>query len=256
MKVSISARIAATEIFWRWSFRVEVDYQIVVETGQSGIDSNVILCIYGEETATANLALRTIPGSSEGKFARNSRLKFDLKTTDVGKVGDSLKEHENVFLFRLRRSILVTMEPVKVNSGSWNRFRFTRTMSITCNWSRLTSWQREFSPFRFKADRWLGKENNTAYIDLMPGEEKKGNAGHLCIGHQCFFLQIKRCILSRSSLARTSMLELILGCSLLSLATRLKPNKSHCLEPSKELTRCSNQEEPMYLKCNWKMWAM
>lgn len=87
--------IAATNIFWRWSSRIDVDYQVIVETGQAGINSNVILCIHGEETTTANLALRTIRGGSEGKFTQNSRLEFDLKATDVGKVGDCLEENES-----------------------------------------------------------------------------------------------------------------------------------------------------------------
>ncbi len=60
---------------------IEINYKVHIDTGESNIDSNIILCIYGDEDTTKSLALRT---------TKNSRLEFDLKAIDVGKVSYSL----------------------------------------------------------------------------------------------------------------------------------------------------------------------
>ena len=57
-----------------------------METGQSGTDANVILCIFGDEETTANLGLRTTKDGAPAKFEPDSVLEFDLQAVDVGKV--------------------------------------------------------------------------------------------------------------------------------------------------------------------------
>ena len=65
---------------------VDIHYKIHIETGQSGIDANVVLCIFGEEETTTNLPLTTTKDGSDAKFEKNSNLEFDLQAVDVGKV--------------------------------------------------------------------------------------------------------------------------------------------------------------------------
>ena len=67
-------------------YLIDIHYKIIVETGESGIDANVILCIFGDEDTTTNLALRTTKDGSSAKFDKDSTLEFDLKAVDVGKV--------------------------------------------------------------------------------------------------------------------------------------------------------------------------
>ncbi len=77
------------KIFSRKTYLIsfaDIHYKIRIETGQSGIDANVILCIFGEEETTTNLPLTTTKDGSEAKFEKNSNLEFDLQTADVGKV--------------------------------------------------------------------------------------------------------------------------------------------------------------------------
>jgi hypothetical protein len=59
---------------------IDINYKVIINTGESGIDANVILCIYGDKNTTKNLALR------KTKFDKDSHLEFDLKAVDVGKV--------------------------------------------------------------------------------------------------------------------------------------------------------------------------
>jgi hypothetical protein len=64
----------------------DIHYKILVETGESGIDANVILCIFGDEETTTNLPLKTTKDGSDAKFEKDSTLEFDLQAVDVGKV--------------------------------------------------------------------------------------------------------------------------------------------------------------------------
>ena len=91
----------------------DIHYKVRIETGQSGIDANVILCIFGEEETTTNLPLTTTKDGSEAKFEKNSNLEFDLETVDVGKVRRFRRiNRRKCYLIRLKKSILVMMEKV------------------------------------------------------------------------------------------------------------------------------------------------
>ncbi len=70
-------------------FLIDINYQILVETGESSIEANVILCIFGHEETTTNLALKTTKNGSDAKFDKDSILEFDLQAVDVGKVNSS-----------------------------------------------------------------------------------------------------------------------------------------------------------------------
>jgi len=63
-----------------------MNYTIIVETGQSGIDSNVILCIFGDQDTTANLPLKTTKDGSDARFEKDTSLEFQVQAVDVGKV--------------------------------------------------------------------------------------------------------------------------------------------------------------------------
>ena len=47
----------------------------------------MILCLFGDEETTSNLALKTTKDGSEAKFERDSTVEFDLQAVDVGRVG-------------------------------------------------------------------------------------------------------------------------------------------------------------------------
>ncbi len=64
------------------------DGKIIIQTGESGITANVMLCIYGDKDISKMIALRQTKNDLEAKFDQNSRLEFDLKEIDVGKVND------------------------------------------------------------------------------------------------------------------------------------------------------------------------
>jgi len=63
-----------------------MNYTIIVETGQSGIDSNVILCIFGDQDTTANLPLKTTKDGFDARFEKDTSLEFQVQAVDVGKV--------------------------------------------------------------------------------------------------------------------------------------------------------------------------
>ena len=65
---------------------LDTDYKVVIETGESNIDANVILCIYGNSGTTKILPLRTTKNGTQAKFEENSYSEFHLKAIDVGKV--------------------------------------------------------------------------------------------------------------------------------------------------------------------------
>jgi hypothetical protein len=67
-------------------YSIDINYKILVETGESGIDANVILCIFGDQDTTTNLALRTTKDGLDAKFDKDSTLEFALQAVDVGKV--------------------------------------------------------------------------------------------------------------------------------------------------------------------------
>ncbi len=69
---------------------IDINYNVIIETGETGIDSNVMLCIYGDQDTTKHFALRTIKDGAQAKFNQQSRLEFVLKGIDVGKVSYSL----------------------------------------------------------------------------------------------------------------------------------------------------------------------
>ena len=64
----------------------DIQYSILVETGQSGIDANVILCIFGDEETTPNLALRKTKDGVDATFQAETIEEFQLDAVDVGKV--------------------------------------------------------------------------------------------------------------------------------------------------------------------------
>ena len=64
----------------------DIHYRVLVETGRSGVDANVILCIYGDEGTTTNLALKETKDGRAARFMKDSTLEFDLIAGDVGKV--------------------------------------------------------------------------------------------------------------------------------------------------------------------------
>ena len=65
---------------------LDVNYKVIVKTGESGITANAILCIYGVNDRTKPLALRTTVNEEQAQFDKDSRLEFHLKAIDVGKV--------------------------------------------------------------------------------------------------------------------------------------------------------------------------
>jgi len=65
---------------------IDINYKVIIETGESGIDANVILCIYGDRDTTKNFALRITKDGTQAQFDKHSRLEFDLKGIDVGNV--------------------------------------------------------------------------------------------------------------------------------------------------------------------------
>jgi hypothetical protein len=69
---------------------IDINYKVIINTGESGIDANVILCIYGDKDTTNNVALRITKDGTQAKFTKDSHLEFDLKAIDVGKVSYSL----------------------------------------------------------------------------------------------------------------------------------------------------------------------
>ena len=71
---------------------IDVNYRVIVVTGESGIDANAVLCIFGEKDTTANLPLRTTKDGSPAKFHQDSTLEFDIKAEDVGKVKSTFVE--------------------------------------------------------------------------------------------------------------------------------------------------------------------
>lgn len=98
-----------------WISFADIHYKILVETGQSGIDANVILCIFGDEETTTNLPLKTTKDGTDAKFEIHSSLEFDLQAVDVGKVRFGFNEEwidGNCYFIRLKKSILVMMETV------------------------------------------------------------------------------------------------------------------------------------------------
>jgi len=67
-------------------YLIDINYNVIIATGESGIDANVILCIFGDEDTTNHLALTTTKDGSPAKFDKDSILEFDLKAINVGKV--------------------------------------------------------------------------------------------------------------------------------------------------------------------------
>lgn len=63
---------------------------MTIKSGESNIDSNVILCIYGDKDATKNLPLRTTKNGTKAIFNTNSELEFNLKDINIGNVNEFL----------------------------------------------------------------------------------------------------------------------------------------------------------------------
>ncbi|CAF0906528.1 unnamed protein product [Adineta steineri] len=122
----------------------DINYKVTVVTGESGIDANVILCIYGDdETTTTNLALKTTKDGSDAKFDRESTVEFDLKAVDVGKIKKINIGHDG-----------------KGSEQQW----FLKSIKIEKNDELYT----------FTANRWLSeeKDDQKTFIDLLPDEQK------------------------------------------------------------------------------------
>ncbi len=81
---SLQYNLVKQKIFF--IYLIDIHYKIRVETGESGIDANVILCIFGDEDTTTNLPLRTTKDGLDAKFDKDNILEFDLQAVDVGKV--------------------------------------------------------------------------------------------------------------------------------------------------------------------------
>ncbi|CAF1366454.1 unnamed protein product [Rotaria magnacalcarata] len=121
----------------------EINYKVIIETGESNINANVILCIYGDENTTTNLPLRTTKDGSDAKFDQDSILEFDLRATDVGKITKINIGHDS-----------------DDSEQNW----FLKSIQIESNDEHYT----------FTANRWLSKEkdDNKTYIDLTPDGRK------------------------------------------------------------------------------------
>ncbi|CAF0753759.1 unnamed protein product [Rotaria sp. Silwood1] len=121
----------------------DLNYNVIVETGESGIDANVILCIYGDENTTTNLALRTTKDGSDAKFDPDSILEFDLKAIDVGKIKKINIGHDG--------------------EGSERQW-FLKSIQI----------DKKDEHYTFTANRWLSteKDDQNTYIDLLVDERK------------------------------------------------------------------------------------
>ncbi|CAF2520074.1 unnamed protein product [Rotaria sp. Silwood2] len=115
-----------------------INYKVIIETGDSQIDANVILCIYGDKDTTKNLPLRTIKDGTQAKFDRDSRLEFNLKAIDVGKIEKINIGHDG-----------------KGNEQKW----FLKAIEI----------EKNDEYYLFKAYRWLSEEEEN-FIDLLSEE--------------------------------------------------------------------------------------
>jgi hypothetical protein len=156
---------------------------VTVKTGQSGVDANVILCIFGDEETTTNLPLRQTSDGVDVKFTTDSTAEFNLKAVDVGKVSLPRRRRspppiDHVFSsFRSRKSILVTMAKALTSNGFSNRSLLRRKVNFISKYDRSASLRFDVGTrilFRFKAHRWLGeeKEDHKTYIDLLPMEDQ------------------------------------------------------------------------------------
>jgi len=119
----------------------DVLYKINVKTGLSGIDANVILCIFGDENSSPNLPLRQVKSGADAKFDEKSSLEFDVKTTDVGKIKKINIGHDG-----------------KGADHQW----FLESITI----------DKGDEHYQFDANRWLAeeKDDKKTYVDLLPIE--------------------------------------------------------------------------------------
>ncbi|CAF3803025.1 unnamed protein product [Rotaria sordida] len=122
----------------------DINYSVIIETGESGIDANVILCIFGDENTTTNLALRTTKDGSDAKFDANSILEFDLKAIDVGKI----------------KKINIGHDGGEGTDQHW----FLKSIQI----------EKKDEHYTFTANRWLStdKDDKKTFIDLLADEKK------------------------------------------------------------------------------------
>ncbi|CAF1409527.1 unnamed protein product [Adineta ricciae] len=129
-----------------------VNYKVIIVTGESGIDANVILCIFGEKDTTANLPLRTTKDGSPAKFHQDSTLEFDIRTEDVGKITKINIGHDG-----------------NDSKQQW----FLKSIHI----------EKKDEQYSFQANRWLSveKDDQKTYINLVPDEpiSKKDQAKYL-----------------------------------------------------------------------------
>ncbi|CAF1216392.1 unnamed protein product [Adineta steineri] len=116
----------------------DINYKVIIDTGESGINSNVILCIYGNENITKNFALKTIKDGTQAKFIKDSHLEFDLKAIDVGKIKKINIGHDG-----------------KGNDQQW----FLKFIKI----------EKQNEHYTFKINQCLG-ETQQNFIDLIPEE--------------------------------------------------------------------------------------
>ena len=121
--------------------KLDVLYKITVKTGLSGVDANVVLCIFGDENTTPNLPLRKVNSGAEAKFDAQSTLEFDVKTADVGKIKKINIGHDG-----------------KGDAQQW----FLDSITI----------DKAYEHYQFDARRWLGeeKDDHKTYVDLLPVE--------------------------------------------------------------------------------------
>ncbi|UJR10158.1 hypothetical protein I4U23_014374 [Adineta vaga] len=116
----------------------DIVYKITIITGDSGIDSNVMLCIYGKDDLTKNFALTKTMDHSQAKFDKNSQLEFELKGINVGKIEKINIGHDG-----------------KDADQQW----LLKSVKI----------QKKDEEYIFKADRMLSK-NEQNFVDLFPEE--------------------------------------------------------------------------------------
>ncbi|CAF0819854.1 unnamed protein product [Rotaria sp. Silwood1] len=120
------------------TYNDNINYKVTVEMGDSQLDANVILCIYGDKDVTKNLPLRTIKDGTRVKFDKDSRLEFHLKDVDVGKIEKINIGHDG-----------------KGNEQKW----FLKSIEI----------EKNDEYYMFKAYRWLSEDQEN-FIDLLSYE--------------------------------------------------------------------------------------
>ncbi|UJR35879.1 hypothetical protein I4U23_028622 [Adineta vaga] len=121
----------------------DINYKVIIVTGESGISANVILCIFGDKDTTTNLPLKTTKDGSIARFEKDSTLEFDINAVDVGKIKKINIGHDG-----------------KDSDHEW----FLKSIQV----------EKIDEQYTFQANRWLSteKDDKKTFIDLIPDEPK------------------------------------------------------------------------------------